>query len=171
MIGTIITLVPTVGYTWPALLPILMAQAAVLGYKAIDQDSAFSRFNKVTRQLQETQLISLDLKTALTERGVVLNVDIMTDELGNDRMLRFQKGDITLVFKQDTRGKLHVDVLGPNKIPKADLKREATEFAGRVIQAFAANRIVQELEKTNAVVVDQKTTDEQDIVLTLRRWV
>jgi hypothetical protein len=169
--GFIIAMTPAVGYTWPALLPIALAVAAKMGYDAVEDTRKLPTLNRLTRKLENTQIIQIDLQEHLSTKEKPINIEVIADQLENDRILRFERGKVTVVFKQDTRGRFGIDVLGPISMPKSELRKEGLEFARQLVQAFAADRIVRELEKTNAVVVGEQKTNDEDILLTLRRWV
>jgi hypothetical protein len=161
--GAIFVLTPTVGWSLPLVWPIVMSVAAALGYKTFTStaDDAPLR-GKLTAALKRARIVKLQLDELVT--GVV------ADEVGRDQVLRFVRDDITLVFKRDARGKFSIEVMGDQKHTPQELRALGMEFAFALIQQFAYNRVVTEMEKRGATVVGEEVDKEGNIVLKMRRW-
>ena len=169
--GVILAFVPAVGYTWPALFPVALAVGAAMGYKIVSETKDPTLMSKLTRKLMNTQQVKLNVKTLLNERERPINIEVMQEELTSDQFIRFERGPMSIVFSKDTRGNLTLQIFGPAAMSKRQLHDEGVEFASRLVQAFAVNRIVEEMEKVNATVVEEQREENEEIVLTLRRWV
>lgn len=172
-LGFIYVVVPTIGWSWPALLPLAILAAAKVGYD-VAQDperNGLPSLDRVKNRLRDTRFLSIPLSELLSERGTQLNFEPIAEGLASDQMLHFQRGDSTLVFRKDTRGVFHVDMIAPERRSKKELRAEAAAFAAELVQSFAVNKVVTELEKTNATVVEEERTGDGDVVLKLRRWV
>jgi hypothetical protein len=61
-------------------------------------------------------------------------------------------------------------VSGPEAFTLSQLKRAGEEFAFALIQEFAHNRVVQELERRGMVIVGEEVAANGDIVVRGRRW-
>ncbi len=97
--------------------------------------------------------------------------DVVGDELGRDERLIFEKENLRLVFRRDTRARFFVDVLGPKTTPASRLRDEAMAFASELAQEFVYNRVVREMEARGLNVVNENVEAESgDIVLELRKW-
>ena len=103
-----LVVLPTLGWSWPALVPIAGAAAAGLGYKFFSEPKGILR-GRLTRRLENMQRELLPLDKMLTE--------VIADELGNEERLNFERDDLILVFRKDARGKFFVEVAGPKPIP------------------------------------------------------
>jgi hypothetical protein len=152
-------------------MPIALAVGSALGYSLVEDEKNLPTLNKLNRKLKNTEIVHLNLKEELAAREKPINIEILADDLTTDKLLRFEKGKVTVVFKKDSRGEFGIDVLGPSSMGKKQLREEGRAFAEQLVQAFAADRIARELEKTNAVMVDEKVTEDGKIKMTLRRWV
>jgi hypothetical protein len=159
----IFALTPTVGWALPLVWPALLSAAGALDYKLFTStaDDAPLR-GKLTRELKNLQLVTISLDQVIR--------DVVAEELGREQVVRFVRGDVTVVFKRDTRGKFSVEVMGPVSMPRPDLERAGEEFARAVVQQFAYNKMAREMELRGASVVGEEVRENGDIVLKLRRW-
>jgi hypothetical protein len=171
-VGMIYIVLPTVGWSWPALLPVAVIAAAKIGYDMVSdpEKARVPTLDRVKRRLRDTQVVSVPLRDLVAENGVELNIEPIVGELASDQMLTFQRGDRTLIFLKDETGTFRVDLLAPASVSRKALRAEAKEFATELVQSFAVNRVVSELEKTSTNVVQEERKQDGDIVLRLRRW-
>ncbi len=161
--GMIFVLTPTVGWAFPLLWPILMSTAGALGYKlytsTADDAPLRGRLTAAMKKLRTERLALDELVT-----GVV------AEDVGRDQVLRFVRDDITLVFKRDARGKFSIEVMGPDSRTAAELRALGEEFAYQLIQQFAYNRVMTEMERRGINVVSEHRDEEGNIILEMRRW-
>jgi len=156
-------MLPVLGWSWPALTPILAATAGALGYKRLTAAAASKRvLDRLEQQLRERRMVEIPLEEHLK--------DVVSEQLGHEEELRFERDDIILAFGHDARGKFYIRVIGPRERTPADLKALGDEFARELIQQFAYNRIVTELERRGVVVVEESVDREGNISLRTRRW-
>lgn len=162
-IPMIYVLTPTVGWALPLLWPIVMSTAGAMGYKLYTSaaDDALLR-GKLTREMMKLRSVQLPLDQVVK--------DMVADEVGREEVLRFVKDEITVIFKRDVRGKFLVEVMGPVEKTKLELERIGMEFASTLVQQFAYNRMVQEMERRGGNIVQEERNEQGDIVLTVRRW-
>jgi len=155
---------PTLGWTWPSLLPIAMAIAAGHGYKKLtsNDQSAWLR-GRLTKEMENLRRVSVPIDELVE--------GLIADELGRDERLIFEKDNYRLIFRCDPRGKFFINILGPKAIPASVLRKEALEFTEELVQQFAYNRVVQEMEARGINVVKEKVDAENgDVILEIRRW-
>lgn len=147
----------------PLLWPVLMSAAGALGYKLLTStaDDAPLR-GRLTAKLKRMRTVQLPLDEVL--RGVV------AEEVGRDQVLRFVRDDVTLVFKRNARGKFFIEVMASDSHTPRELRALGEEFAKEIIQQFAYNRLLAELERRGAHVVEERVEQDGSIVLELRQW-
>jgi hypothetical protein len=163
-LGVIYVITPLMGWTWPSLIPIALTAAATYGYKKLTDinEDAWLR-GRVTREMEALRRVTVPVDE--------LVADLVGEEVGRDDRLIFGREDIRLIFRRDPRGKFFVDVLGPREQPAALLRREAMQFARELVQEFAYNRLVREMEARGLNIVEESVDAETgDIVLTGRKW-
>jgi RNA-binding protein YhbY len=172
-LGSIIAFTPAVGFTWPALLPAALLAGSALGYDWVEnpEKAGLPVLNKIKRKLINTQIVTVDVREELANRAEPINIEIMEEELQSDQELIWTRGETTLIFRKDTRGELFVSAMGPKSMSKKELRDQAKEFARETVRNFALNKVVTELEKASANVVEESVNDEGDVVLKLRRWI
>lgn len=154
---------PILGWSWPALTPILVATAGALGYGLITTQKAGKRvLDRLSKRLANLRMVEISLEEHLR--------DVVCEELGHEEALYFEKDDLILVFGHDSRGRFFVRVAGPKEKPAIELRHEGDEFARKLIQQFAYNRIMAELDRRGVVVVEENVDNEGNIHLRTRRW-
>lgn len=160
--GMIFVLTPLVGWTWPALLPVLGATAAALGYKVLTDPEQKILRGKLTRKLEEIRRVKLPLDSVLT--------DVISEDLGVEQRLNFRHEDIVLVFRKDARGKFFVEVSGPAKYTGTQLQIRAEDFAREIVRKFAYHKMVEQIERRGATVVEESVEADGRIVVRARQW-
>lgn len=159
----IIVLLPTIGWAWPALMPILTSAAGVLGYHAFtDQNPNALLRGKLNAKMNQLKKVNLQVDSKIK--------DLISEDLGVEESINFKKGDITIIFRKNVRGKFEIEVYGPNSAKDKDLKKLAEEFVGTVIQQFAQNKIAKELEQRGLNIVEEEVDQEGNIILQIRKW-
>ncbi len=153
--------VPVAGFTWPALVPVVAATAAALGYKVLTESKGWLR-GRITGQLENLRRESLSLDAVLTE--------VIAEDVGREERMQFQKEDLLLVFRRDGRGKFHIDVVGTRDHTALDLRTRGEEFARDLIRRFAYHKLTEQLERRGATVVAEEVEENGRIRLRLRQW-
>ena len=156
-------IIPTIGWAWPAVAPIVTAAAAAMGYKKLtDRGPDGWLRGRLTKSLENIRRVSVSLDSVLTE--------VISEDLGSEERMAFERDDFILVFRKDARGKFYVDVSGPRDQSAVNLKVRGEEFAREIIKKFAYHKMVQEIERRGAVVVDEEVKENGDIVIRSRQW-
>lgn len=160
--GMIYVLTPIVGWTWPALVPLLGATAAALGYQALTEPGKPVLKGRLTKKLEEIKRVTMPLDSMLT--------DVISEDLGVEERMTFKDGDIRLVFRKDAKGKFFVEVSGPHKFTGTQLQIRAEDFAREIIRKFAYHKMVEQIERRGATVVEESVEDDGRIVVKSRQW-
>jgi len=159
----IVFILPTLGWSWPALAPIVSAIAGYYGFKKFTArgDGAWAE-GRLTQEMRDRRVVDVPIQVETTEP--------VAEELGRDEMLTFEKDQVTLMFHKDPRGKLRVRVMGPAAAPAQELQRIGLEFATSLVQQFAYSRLVRELDRRGVTVVGEERAENGDLVLRTRKW-
>lgn len=163
-LGTIFFLTPMMGWTWPALLPIATAAGAALGYKCLGahgNNKGLFR-SRLTRKLENMRRVEIALDSVLAE--------VISEDLGHEERLMFERDDIKLVFRKDAVGKFYVEVSGPSSASTQSLKTRGEEFSRELIKKFAYHKIVEQIERRGATIIDEELTDDGRNVIRCRQW-
>lgn len=161
--GSIFTLMPILGWSWPALTPILVAAAGSLGYRAITTRARSKHaLTQLEKQLLNRRTVEIPLEQYLK--------DIVAEQLGYEEEVQFEKEDLVLTFGHDARGRFSIRVTGPKERTAADLQLVGDQFARALIQQFAYNRIAAEFDRRGIQLVEETVDEEGNVVLLARRW-
>lgn len=153
MSGVVVVLPVVASAAWPVLVTAASCVMTAMGY---------SIANTVAEAAAETG--------SVTRNMVTLDVS-NTEEvsLGREESLTFVKDGVTVVFRRNARGRLTVCVEG--NLPKAELRELGEQLAGKVLQQFAYNRIVESMSaRTGMSLVEQSVDEDETIRIKLRSW-
>lgn len=148
--SAIVVLAPVITAAWPAVSASVVGAAVALGFSAVGKSPA----------------------AATKEDKVRLEVDgsaCVTGGLARDERLSFVREGVTVTFSRDARGACSVEVAGAGRT-KSELEQTGREFAERVIQGYAYNQVMQELQKRNFAVVQQEIGADRVIHVQVRRF-
>jgi hypothetical protein len=160
----IICLTPAIGWSWPALTPIVTAAAGLLGFKRLTGRGKKDWLRgKLTADLENLRTVVIPITEIVA--------DVVGEEVGREERLDFEKGDMLVTFRKDVRGIFFVEVTGSRTATRMDLVQRGQEFAATLVQQFAHNKIAQELDRRGVQVVGEEVRENGDIVLRTRRWV
>lgn len=160
--GMIYVLTPIVGWSWPALVPILGATAAAMGYKALTDPERPVLKGRLTKQMEEMKRVKMPLDSILT--------DVIAEDLGAEERMTFQDGEIILVFRKDARGRFFVEVSGPHRYTGTQLQIRAEDFAREIVRKFAYHKMVEQIERRGATVVEESVEEDGRVVVKSRQW-
>lgn len=154
MSGVVILAPIVITTAWPLMVTAATAVMVALGYTAV---------SAMAEEEVETEVES-SVEIELTNQQEVGQV------MGREERLVFAKDGITVIFSKDVRGRLKVCVEG-DAYSKAELKALGKELAGRVIQQYAYQRIVSEIQqKSGMSMVEQSVDEDETIRIKLRSW-
>ncbi len=143
---------------WPVLVSAVSAVMVSMGYAAVKA------------------AVDTEVETGVTARTrsrvevEVANQEEIGQTLGREAEVTFEKDGVTVTFSRDVRGRLRVCVDGEG-YGKAELEEFGRELAGRVIQQYAYNRIVEEMQqKSGMSMIEQSVDEDETIRIKLRGW-
>jgi hypothetical protein len=157
----IVILLPTIGWAWPALGPIVTAVASGLGYAKLGAPKGRLR-GRVSQEMDAIRIETVPLDRVMA--------DVVSEEIGREERVMFKKDDLTLVFRKDARGKFFVEVAGPAATAGLDLRRRGEEFARELVKKFAYHRLAEQLTRAGATIVEEKVEDSGRVTLSARKW-
>ena len=152
---------PAIGWAWPALVPIVGAVAAALGYKHFAEPKGLLR-GATSEALDKVRLERVPLDAVLAQ--------VIAEEVGAEERIVLKRDEISLVFRKDALGKFFVDVLGPAAMTREALQQLGEEFARELVKKFAYHRITEQLERANVNVIEEKVEADGRITLRARKW-
>jgi len=91
----------------------------------------------------------------------------VTESMRRGERIAIEKGDVTVTFGVDERGRCTACVSGYNH-SDAQLRAIGEEVAGRVVQQFAYNRILTELRDRHYQLVDEEVLRDGSVQLRVR---
>lgn len=143
-----IVVVPIVIASWPAIAGAVAAAAATMGYQITRDKSPVNTVNRAQLEMA--------------------NVEAIADTLGRGEQVRARKGDVSVIFQVDARGKFAVHVDGP--LPKAELERIGKELGGAVVQQYVHRRLSEELAHQGFVTVEEERAPDRTVHMRVRRY-
>ncbi len=149
-------LTPVVIAAWPVFSAAVMAAATSLGYTLVEEE------------LQQNQTNVAEVG----ERKVNLEIEqseIVTNQLGRDKCIKVTRGEITVTFSRDARGKASICVTGPGHSDE-ELRTIGEELSQRVVQKYVHQRLMEEISARQFVVVEEEVDENQAIRLKVRHW-
>jgi hypothetical protein len=150
-------LTPVVIAAWPAFSAAVVAAATSLGYTIVQEG------------IQQSQTSNVN---EVGERKVNLEIEqseIVTNQLGRDQRIRVVRGEVTVIFSRDARGKASVCVTGPGHSDE-ELRALGEQLSRRVVQKYIHQRLLEEIRARQFVVVEEEVDENQAIRLKVRHW-
>jgi len=142
---------------WPAFSAAVTAAAASLGYTIIQEG------------IQQTQTGNTN---ETGERKVHLEIEqseIVTNQLGRDQRIKVMRGEVTVTFSRDARGRASVCVTGPGHSDE-ELRAIGEELSQRVVQKYVHGRLMDEIRTRGFNVVEEAVDENNAIRLKVRHW-
>jgi hypothetical protein len=149
-------LTPVVIAAWPAFSAAVAAAATSLGYTLVEEGLKACQAGKVSA----------------TRRGVQLEIEqseIVTNQLGRDQRITVMRGDVTVTFERDARGRASVCVTGPGHLEE-ELRAIGEELSQRVVQKYVHRRLLDEMQARGFTVVEEEVDENSAIRLKVRHW-
>lgn len=150
-------LTPVVIAAWPAFSAAVAAAATSLGYTIIQEGIEVSQTSSVSE---------------VGERKVSLEIEqseIVTNQLGRDQRIRVTRGEVTVTFSRDARGKAAICVTGPGHTDD-ELRAIGEQLSQRVVQKYIHQRLLDEIRARQFVVVEEEVDENNAIRLKVRHW-
>ena len=150
-------LTPVVIAAWPAFSAAVAAAATSLGYTLVEEGVQQHRESMVTQK---------------REGGVQLEIDqseIVTNQLGRDQSIKVTRGNVTVTFSRDARGRASICVTGPGHSDE-ELRAMGEELSRRVVQRYVYNRLIAECQSRQFNIVEEEVDENNAIRLKVRHW-
>ena len=148
---------PVVIAAWPAFSAAVAAAATSLGYTLVEEGVQQHRESMVTQK---------------REGGVQLEIDqseIVTNQLGRDQSIKVTRGNVTVTFSRDARGRASICVTGPGHSDE-ELRAMGEELSRRVVQRYVYNRLIAECQSRQFNIVEEEVDENNAIRLKVRHW-
>ncbi len=136
---------------WSLLAAAIAAACSALGYHVLRGER---------KQVTATKV---DESVSLT-----LDAQALSDALDREESITVVQGDVTITFHKDPRGRVTMHVNGKNKT-EAELRMIGQTVMNRILQQYAYQRVMQELEKRGFTVVKEEVDENQVIKIRVRR--
>ncbi len=149
-------LTPIVIAAWPAFSAAVVAAASSLGYQLATREEEKHR----PREARPT------------ERSIQLAIDqseLVTDRLDRARQISVARDGVTVTFSRDARGKAALCVSGTGRTD-AELRALGEELSQRVVQQYVYQRLKEEIQNRQFVVVEEEVDENHAIRLKVRHW-
>jgi hypothetical protein len=150
-------LTPVVIAAWPAFSAAVAAAATSLGYTIVKEG---------VDQMQTSEA------GVAGERKVSLEIEqseLVTNQLGRDQCIKVTRGNVTVIFSRDARGKASICVTGPGHSDE-ELRAIGEELSRRVVQKYVHQRLLDEIRTRQFVIVEEEVDENQAIRLKVRHW-
>jgi hypothetical protein len=150
-------LTPIVIAAWPAFSAAVVAAATSLGYTLVEESIQETQENNVSES--GTRRVQLEIEQS----------ELVTNQLGRDQRIRVTRGNITVTFSRDARGKASVCVTGAGHSDE-ELRALGEQLSQRVVQKYIHQRLLEESRARQFVVVEEEVDENNAIRLRVRHW-
>ena len=147
---------PVVIAAWPAFSAAVVAAATSLGYQIASDAAAMKNTPGPQKSSRNVQL-------------EIENSEVVTNQLGRDQRIVVTKGDITIAFARDARGKASLCVSGEGH-DKEELKALGEELSQAVVQQYVYQKLMDEMRARGFNIVEEETHSDRSIHLRVRHW-
>lgn len=148
--STVCVLTPIVIGSWPMIASAIFSAAGAMGFTVAGTKLAESK--TTTRRRIEAD---------------IPNSEVLAEEMARGEKVRIQRGDVTVEFGVDERGRCSVCVTGESH-SDAELRKIGEEVAGRVVQQFAYHKLMTELKERNYRILEESVEQDDSIQVRVR---
>ena len=145
-------LTPVIIASWPQFSAAVVAAATTLGYATVTGN------NSATGQ-ERQQAVNLEIAQS----------EIVTSQLGRDQKISVTRGNVTVTFSRDARGKASICVTGEGHTD-AELRAFGEELSRRVVQKYVHQKLLDEVRARGFNVVEEEVDENHAIRLKVRHW-
>jgi hypothetical protein len=148
--SAVCVLTPLVISSWPAISAAISGAAAALGFSVVGsslEGQEQDRENKVETEIE--------------------NSEVVAEAMTGEQKLVIRKGEVTVEFSRDARGRCKICVSGMNKSDR-ELHAIGQEVAGRMVQQFVYNKLLSELKNRNYKVAEEEVLADQSVRVRIR---
>lgn len=149
--SVVFVIVPSIVGGWPVLMAAIAAACSSLGYQLL----------KGTKNRVSTSEAGKSV-------SLTLDAQALSDVMEREESVTVVQGDVTITFSKDPRGRVTMHVKGENKT-EGELQAIGQTVMNKILQQYAYQRVMQELEKRGFVVVKEEVDEQQVIKIRVRR--
>src|SRR5690606_24659491 len=95
--------------------------------------------------------------------------ELVTGQLSREQKISVARDGVVVTFSRDARGKASLCVEGQGH-SEASLRAVGEELSRRVVQKFVYQRLIDEMQKREFVVVEEEAHEDNSIRMKVRRW-
>ena len=150
-------LTPVVIAAWPAFSAAVVAAATSLGYAVVEEGIKVRQEGKVNQTGE--RVVQLEIEQS----------EIVTNQLGRDQSIKITRGNVTVMFSRDARGRASICVTGPGHSDE-ELRAIGEELSQRVVQKYVYNRLIEECRARQFNIVEEEVDESNAIRLKVRHW-
>ncbi len=147
---------PFVVANWSVLAGLAGGAAAQMGMTIIKSTSK----NNVNADSKSMQKIEIEME----------NSEVLAEQMRRGESITLGKGDIRIVVTLDAQARMKAQVSGPESISKTELEALGQEFIGKVVQQYAYQKVMTELERKGFSLVEEKAEEDGRITLRVRKY-
>jgi hypothetical protein len=148
-------LTPIVIAAWPAFSAAVVAAASSLGYTIVEEGIHQTQTTKISSEHK----VNLEIEQS----------EIVTNQLGRDQQIKVTRGDVTVTFSRDARGRASICVTGVGHTDE-ELRTTGEELSQRVVQKYVYNRLIEECHAREFNIVEEEVDENNAIRLKVRHW-
>jgi uncharacterized MnhB-related membrane protein len=149
--SVVFVIVPSVVGGWPILMAAIAAACSALGYQMMKGSKVAASATEVGKSV-----------------SMALDAQALSDALEREETVTVVQGDVTISFHKDPRGRVTMHVSGKNKT-EAELQAIGQTVMNRILQQYAYQRVMEELEKRGFTVVKEEVDENQVIRIRVRK--
>jgi len=149
-------LTPVVIAAWPAFGAAVTAAATSLGYTVLDH-----ALRRLEAEEEGNEALQVNLEIDQSE--------LVTDQISRGRQLVVEREGVRVIFSRDPRGRATLCVSGEGR-SRDELEALGCELSQRVVQQYVYQRLRDEMQKRQFMVVADETDENNAIHLTVRHW-
>lgn len=146
-------LTPIVIAAWPAFSTAVVAAATSLGYSVLDAKASAR--------------LSVDIRQGVQLE--IANSEVVTGTLGRDQRISVSRDGVIVTFSRDARGRASLCVTGKGRSDD-QLRVAGEELSRAVVQSYVYQRLKDEMQAREFVLVEEERQADRSIRLKVRHW-
>lgn len=136
--SVVFVIVPSMVGGWPILMAAIAAACSALGYQVLKGGKVRTSVAEVGKSVSMT-----------------LDAQALSDALEREETVTVVQSDVTISFHKDPRGRVTMHVSGKDKT-EAELQEIGQKVMNRILQQYAYQRVMQELEKRGFTLIKEE---------------
>lgn len=150
--STVIAIAPILIASWPILTTAACSAANAIGFSIVKE-------SKGDKSLPKSEEVLMPIEDS----------EVLKEQLKEHKSLTFAKGETTITFSANDRGKCSLRVCG-GKYTKQQLRQIGQDMMNRVTQQYVYNKVVTELKHQGYSVVTEEMKENKAVRVVVRRF-